>query len=241
MPVNPSPARLCYALCMTVLCLTMSHAQVLVGGSLYEDRQQTLSTSHIWLQYANSFEFKEGMSIDTDMGNIFYTGTERKRMNVRSTFKYRLLDDLQIGAGMGFFWFYGSTNPAQELRFHQVVSYHKDFESGTMQHDLALEQQILETSENGKEFQSRLRYKLGYVIPTRGPLYFGFYDEIFAVLNPKDSDPLISMNRLAGLIGYNTFDFFKIEAQVMMQNQFVPVSGIADRSWVFQIGIKQII
>ena len=142
MPVNPNlPRNVCLVVCCLFSFFSLK-AQTLIGGSLYDGQEEPMSYNQVWLQYANTFRFKEDMSIDSDFGHIFYTGNGMKRLNVRSTFRYHLTENLQVGAGMGFFWFYDTPNLAQELRFNQVISYFKEFESGTMHHDLQVEERL---------------------------------------------------------------------------------------------------
>ena len=243
MPVSPNPwGKLCLAVTLSIFFFDGLLGQTLLSGPRLGEVSDYPSTNHVWLQYANSFHFKDDMSIDTDMGNIFYTGTGMKRLNVRSTFKYHITENFKIGAGMGFFWFYDTPDLMQELRFNQLVSYYKDFESGIMQHDLQLEQQIQQSLQEGDDFHTRLRYRFGYTFPTEGNIYFGVYDEIFALLGAQDEPAsFLQMNRAGALIGYNTFNFFRIEANIMMQDTFLGGPGGKHRAWVFQLGVRQII
>lgn len=241
MPVSPNlPSKVCLVVCCLFFFFSLK-SQTLIGGSLYDGQEEPMSYNQVWLQYANTFRFKDDMSIDSDVGHIFYSGSGMKRLNVRSTFKYNLTENLQIGAGMGFFWFYDTPNLAQELRFNQVVSYFKEFESGTMHHDLQVEERLLQSQEVLRDQKTRLRYRFGYTIPAGQHLYFGFFDEIFAHLNRDAQEAAIHMNRAGAYLGYNTHQFFRLEAHVMMQDEFARNQGLSHRAWVFQLRVKQII
>ncbi|NND07370.1 MAG: DUF2490 domain-containing protein [Saprospiraceae bacterium] len=241
MPVSPNlPGKVCLVVCCLLLIFSLP-AQTLIGGSIYDDEIESMSYNHVWLQYANTFRFKEDMSIDSDFGHIFYTGNNAKRLNVRSTFKYNLTENLQIGAGMGFFWMYNTPNLSQELRFNQVISYFKDFERSTMHHDFQIEERLLQSQEELRDSKTRLRYRFGYTIPTGDNFYFGVFDEIFSHLNPDADEATIHMNRAGAYIGYNTHQFFRLEAHVMMQDEFLKNHGLSHRAWVFQVRVKQII
>ncbi len=241
MPVYPNLPRQVCLVVYALLFLSVLQAQSLVGGSIYDAEVEVPSSHQIWLQYAHSFKFKDDMSIHSDFGHIFYTGTGEKRLNIRSTFKYNLTHNLQIGAGMGFFWWYDTPNLSQELRFNQVLSYFKDFESGTMHHDFQVEERLLQSQEVLHDQKTRLRYRFGYTIPTSRNMYIGFFDEIFSHLKRASNEAAIHMNRAGMYVGYNTHQFFRLEAQAMMQDEFAKNAGQMHRSWVFQARLVQIL
>ena len=243
MPVKTQPNGL-VSLVVTVVILLLSspnfYAQSLVGGSLYAPApDQTQKSNKIWLQYQNSFEFKKGFFIDSDFGHIFHTDVRDKRLNVRSVFKYQITENLKIGAGMGFFWFYDRPSLMQELRFVQEINYFKDFGSSIMFHDLRVEEQIQQNIDAYDDYHTRVRYRFGLHFPTNGPLYFGLYDEIFKNLGASDADqPFFSMNRAGLFVGYRTYQFITLEAHLMMEDVYSKKSVSPDRSMILQLVVK---
>lgn len=233
--MNPlSPGRRFVCLCVLMWTAFATNAQTLVGGSLYEStRPESTLEQSLWLQYSNTFEFKPGMSIESDFGQIFYAGG-RKRFNVRSNFRYQITNNLSAGAGMGFFWFYGIRDLTQELRFAQSLRYRKDFGIPIMQHDLQLEQQIFQAVESGEHVDHRLRYRFGLEIPSDGHMYFGLYDEVFFNLNASATDRTVQQNRAGAYLGYNTFNFFRLEAHAMRVHEFHSNRATLS-SWIFQL------
>lgn len=231
-----------------LLCLFMiicaTSAQSLVGGSVLAAAPKSDTDPHkLWLRYENSFEFKDRMYIDSDFGHIF-SSDKAMRLNVRSVYKYALLDNLKVGAGMGFFWSYGQPNLLQELRFMQEINYVNDFGSSLITHDLRVEQQISQSVEEFDDYNTRLRYRVGLTVPTNGPLYFGIYDEVFKNLsrtNPELSIPSITMNRAGLFAGYNTYQHFKIEAHLTVEDWYRMRKQDNVRSLLFSFVVKQII
>ncbi|MCB0689624.1 MAG: DUF2490 domain-containing protein [Saprospiraceae bacterium] len=246
MPVNTQPngvLSLVVTVVILLICSPNFYAQTLVGGSLYAPAQdQSQSSNKIWLQYQNSFQFKKGMFIDTDFGNIFNTAVSDKRLNIRSVFKYQLTKNLRVGTGMGFFWNYDRPNLLQELRFVQEVNYFKDFGASIMFHDLRVEERIQQSFEDRDDYQTRLRYRFGLQFPTSGPVYFGLYDEVFKNLGAAGTDqPFFAMNRAGLFLGYRTYNFVSLEAHIMVEDIYSKKSGQTDRSMILQLVAKHVI
>lgn len=243
MPVNAQPngiGSLVVILAMFMFSSPNFYAQTLVGGSLYAPApDQSQSSNKVWLQYQNSFEFKRGMFIDTDFGHIFNTDVRDKRLNIRSVFKYQITDNLKIGAGMGFFWYYDRPSLKQELRFVQEVNYFKDFGQTVMYHDLRVEQQIEQNLDQEDDYNTRLRYRVGLHCPTEGPLYFGLYDEIFKNLGRQaEGESFFAGNRAGIFLGYKTYQFITLEAHVMLEDIYSDQLNKADRSLIMQLVVR---
>ncbi len=188
------------------------------------------------MSYESYFQFKKGMSIESDFGHQFFTESGRRRLNVRSIFLYDLSPHWRIGAGMGFFWDYNVPNVSQELRLAQELQYHKDFGSTLMRHRLRVEEQITQDLREGDRYNTRVRYELDLTIPTSSGVYFGLRDEIFSNLSSSvASASTISMNRLSGFVGFDTFSRFRVEAQVIAEDTFSKDSDGNSRSWVFRV------
>ena len=223
------------------LFVTDLSSQTLVGGSLYQrsagDGEDELSNDRLWLSYDTKFEFKKGMSIYSDFGLQFFS-TGMKRFNVRSMFHYDLSRNWTIGGGMGFFWDYEVPVVSQELRFAQEVIHRKDYGSTIISHRLRLEEQITQVLEVGDEYNTRWRYELDLTIPTKSGVFFGVRDEIFSNLSAPNSSPFISTNRFTAFAGYDTFRFFELEAQVIMEDSFWSNSSDNRKSWVFRIAAR---
>jgi len=227
-----------------VLCLSQSlGAQTLVGGSIFSPPTEASQSNQLWFKYQNSFEFKKRMFIDSDFGHIFNTNNRAKRLSVRSVFKYQIADNLKIGSGMGFFWYYDKPELVQELRFVQEINYMNDFGSSIMYHDLRLEEQIIQGVITNEDFKARVRYQVGLTFPTPGPMYFGIYDEIFKNLSEREETPssFFAMNRAGAMIGYNTYQQFRIEAHLTMEDRYEINSNNNTRSIIFTLTAKQII
>lgn len=245
MPViTQRPFGIYVFICAIILTASQSsqlYAQTLVGGSLYaESAARAESSNKLWLQYQNSFEFKERMFIDSDFGHIFHTNVRDKRLHVRSVFKYQLTENLKIGAGMGLFWYYDRPSLTQELRFVQEINYSKDFGSSIMFHDLRVEEQIRQAVDSGDDYGTRLRYRFGLHFPTNGPIYFGIYDEMFKNFS-GGNDPFLSMNRAAAFIGFRTYQYLNLEAHVMMEDQYLKDANGPLRSFIFHLVARHII
>lgn len=245
MPVMTQPNGIVSLVVIFAIVLVSSpnfFAQSLVGGSLYAPAPDQGQTSNkLWLQYQNSFEFKKGMFIDTDLGHIFHTDIRDKRLNIRSVFKYQLTDNLKVGAGMGFFWHYDRPSLMQELRFVQEVNYHKDFGSSIMFHDLRVEEQIQQSIDAFDDYNTRIRYRLGLQFPTDGPLYFGLYDEIFKNLGGSEKQPFFAMNRAGAFLGYRTYQFVTLEAHIMVEDIYSHKTDRAARSLILQLVARHVI
>ena len=143
-----------------------------------------------------------------------------------------------IGAGMGFFWDYEVPVVSQELRFAQEVIYRKDYGSTIIGHRLRLEEQISQILDVGDEYNTRWRYELDLTIPTRSGFFFGIREEIFSNLSAESASPFINNNRLTTFAGFDTFRFFELEAQVIMEDSFLSNSVDNRKSWVFRIAAR---
>jgi len=215
-------------------------SQTLVGGSLYQRSagdEDELSNDRLWLSYATKFEFKKGMSIDSDFGHQSFSNGI-KRFNVRSIFHFDLSRNWTIGAGMGFFWDYDVPVVSQELRFAQEVIHRKDYGSTIISHRLRFEEQITQILEIGDEYNTRWRYELDLTVPTRSGVFFGVRDEIFSNVSAPSATPFISTNRFTAFAGYDTFRFFELEAQIIMEDSFRTNSLDNRKSWVFRIAAR---
>jgi hypothetical protein len=246
MPVIPVPAvgRLCNTLLLVIITSLFATAQSLVGGSLFAPAPaESTQGNKLWLQYQNSFQFKERMYIDTDFGHIFHSEASDKRLSIRSVLKYQLTENLKIGTGMGFFWLYDRPNLEQELRFVQEISYFKDFGSSIMYQDLRLEERISQGVATGDDYGTRLRFRMGVTIPTNGRVYFGAYDEIFKNLSRQEegANAAFSMNRAGILLGFNTQQLFKIEAHLMMEDRYQLDRRKNERSFILSLVVNQTI
>jgi len=228
-----------------ILCAAMQvEAQRLIGGSLpYQESERSSIDSRIWLEYANHFSFKKGMSIDSDFGHQFYTDSEKKRLSIRSVFLYDLTHNLKVGGGMGFFWYYDTPVLSQELRFIQQVSHSNDFGSSILKQRLLFEEQITQNIGVDDDYKTRLRYQIGLEIPSNNALYFGVSDEIFANLsdNGESHMSMINKNRFATYMGYNTYQRFRIEARILMEDKVSRHAGVSAKSWVFILSVRQTI
>ncbi len=221
-------------------------AQVLVGGSALRSSQlddPSASDSRLWLRYSNHFSFKEGMSIDSDFGHQFFTDTEKKRLSVRSIFLYDLTHNLQLGGGMGFFWYYDTPVLSQELRFMQQLSHSYNFGLGKLTQRVLLEEQITQNLVIEDQYRTRVRYQVGLEMPSNGAMYFRITEEIFATLSDLGESPYsrIHRNRFSAHVGYNTFQRVKIEATIMMEDRISPLREAKGKSWVFLLGVHQTI
>ncbi|NND32290.1 MAG: DUF2490 domain-containing protein [Saprospiraceae bacterium] len=236
--------RLCYTLLLALSATILSSAQTLVGGSLFAPAPAEVTEGNkLWLQYQNSFMFKDRLFIDTDFGHIFNASSRAKRLNIRSVFKYQLTDNIKIGTGMGFFWHYDRPDLEQELRFVQEINYRKNFGASILYQDLRLEERISQGVVIFDDYQTRVRYRLGITIPTNGAMYFGAYDEIFKNLSQQDevASSFFSMNRAGVLAGFNTYQRFRIEAHLMMEDRYHADAAKNERSFIFTVMVKQII
>ncbi|MDH3651940.1 MAG: hypothetical protein OEQ53_19800, partial [Saprospiraceae bacterium] len=84
-------------------------------------------------------------------------------------------------------------------------------------------------------------YKVELLFPSRGGLYWGFFDEIFSVLESHVETSVISTNRIGFVVGYNTYQFCKLEFHLMREDQYKKEYGLADRAWMPRLVVKHIL
>jgi hypothetical protein len=163
------------------------NAQIIISPpAALESTASTGSQGKLWLQYHNYFEFRKGMSIDSDFGQQFYLEDSKMRFHVRSIFHTEIARNLSVGVGMGFFWEYNSPYKSQELRFLQELLYRSDFEYLRIDHRLRFEERIEQFLYDSNEESSRVRYKFQVTIPTGGHMYYGFSNELFSNLFSRE-------------------------------------------------------
>ncbi len=241
-PFSPISLRPFFLLLFATV-ISYSQAQTLVGGSLYQRSKEKPTTppsaDRVWLSYEHHFSFKRGLSIDSEFDHQFYTQNRHRRLGVRSVLLANIGDNWRAGGGMGFFWDYGLPNVSQELRLIQEVQHYKDYGRTIVSHRLRFEEQITQALETGEDFTTRWRYEIDATFPTRSGIYFGVRNEIFSNITAKETSSFINMNRFSGFLGYNTFNSFRVEAQIMMEDTFHKLSDAQRKSWVFRIVARQ--
>ncbi len=240
-PVDPIPSMAKYALAFLILISfnPVATGQVVVASSLLAE--EPAPQDRVWLQYMNYFEFKSGMSIDSDISQRLSLGHPQKRFSVRSIFRYKIVENLRLGAGMAFFWTFDSPSPNQELRFMQEVSHFKQFRTFDLDQRLLVEERITQYFAQPDDFKTRLRYKLQATFPSRSGFYWGLFDEIFSVIESHVETPLISRNRAGLILGYNTYQFMRFELHVMREDLFRKEKVLAERAWMPRLIIKHIL
>ena len=237
------PKRALLLFILLIFVIYSNEAQVIISppAAVESTPTSTDSQGKIWLQYHNYFEFRKGMSIDSDFGQQFYLEDTKMRFHVRSIFRAEVAHNLFLGAGMGFFWEYNSPYKSQELRFMQEVLYRNDFEYLRMDHRLRFEERIEQFLYDPNEETTRLRYKFQVTIPTGGHIYYGFSNELFSTLFSRENQTLIGRNRAAAIIGFDSFRLFNLEAQVLREDTFNPDFLLNTNAWQFRLVLHQIL
>ncbi|TGE29432.1 DUF2490 domain-containing protein [Hymenobacter metallicola] len=132
--------------------------------------------------------------------------------------------------------------PFPEHRLYQDVQLSDTVGRTTLEQRLRLEQRWQGQLAEGRgrrvqswEYQNRIRYQLSVVLPLQGPRletgewYLTGFDEVFLSFG-KYASKVFNQNRLAGGLGYQVQDNFRLEAvylnQITQHAEDEPVSGL---------------
>ncbi|GAA4005111.1 hypothetical protein GCM10022408_16160 [Hymenobacter fastidiosus] len=164
---------------------------------------------------------------------------------------YQVLPRVKLGGGYtrlvthvyGDYPTAGTGVPFPEHRAYEDVQLSDTIGRVTLDHRVRLEQRwIGQLSETGGravqdwEYQNRIRYQLAAVLPLRGPRveagewYLTGFEEVFLSFGRHVGANVFNQNRVAGGLGYQVRDNFRLEAyylnQITQHADPDPVSGL---------------